>query len=274
MSAERFGGFDVLFDSSSGEVLTSGDDAIERLHGGPVRLASDGVYANFVASLDGVAALRDRSRSSADISRGHVGDRFMMGVLRACADAIVVGAGTVRAHPDGRWTPGAAYPAGADDLRALRRSLGVAGHPRLVVVSGGGDLGPAHPGIVDALVVTTGRGARTVPAGHEAQFELAVVAGDDVEVADLLGILRSRGYRRILTEGGPRLMGQLLGADAIGTMFLTVSPVVAGRTDDRARPGMVDGVAFEPTGFREATLTSVRRSRDHLFLRYELSGAS
>ena len=68
-------------------------------YGGPLGFAEPRLYVNFVASLDGVVALPDAIQSNRMISAHSEADRFVMGLLRACADAVLVGAGTMLASP-------------------------------------------------------------------------------------------------------------------------------------------------------------------------------
>ena len=69
------------------------------------------VFGNFVTSLDGVVALNSAEVGSGggEISGYNVQDRLVMGLLRAIADAVVVGAGTLRAVPNHRWTSRVIY---------------------------------------------------------------------------------------------------------------------------------------------------------------------
>ena len=83
-------------------------------------------------------------------------------------------------------------------------------------------------------------------------------------------MLSERGYRRILTEGGPRLMGELLQAGAVDELFLTVSPLVLGGGIHESRPPFAAGADLLPDGPLLARLLSVRRSNAYLFLRYSL----
>jgi len=77
------------------------------VYGGDLGFPEPCVYANFVASLDGVTALGPEYPSSGSaISGDDPADRFVMGLLRACADIVLIGAGTLRATPGHRWTPG------------------------------------------------------------------------------------------------------------------------------------------------------------------------
>jgi riboflavin biosynthesis pyrimidine reductase len=79
----------------------------------------------------------------------------------------------------------------------------------------------------------------------------------------------SRGYEILLTEGGPHLMGALIAGRCLDEVFLTVSPVIAGRDVD-SRLGMVAGVELLPGAGVWSRLLSLRRHGDYLFLRYAL----
>ena len=95
--------------------------------------------------------------------------------------------------------------------------------------------------------------------------------GLTLDARSVVEALRSRGHRLILSEGGPRVVGALLEAGLVDELFLTVSPLLVGRTGDDERFALVEGVDLLPTGPVEARLLGVRRDRDHLFLRYELA---
>lgn len=73
----------------------------------------------------------------------------------------------------------------------------------------------------------------------------------------------------MLTEGGPRLLGQLARDGLLDELFLTVAPVLAGRAGTR-RPGLVDGLELLPGRRNPARLLGVRQSGSFLFLRYRL----
>ncbi len=85
------------------------------------------------------------------------------------------------------------------------------------------------------------------------------------DVVDAIAELRDRGCRRILCEGGPTLFGSVLEAGLVDELFLTVSPLFAGR----GLP-LVEGVEFLPDRRIAASLAGVRRHGEHLFLRYAL----
>lgn len=127
------------------------------LYGDELGFTEPCVYANFVASLDGVVALGSEYRHSGSaISGREPADRFVMGLLRACADAIVIGAGTLRASPRLHWTPQHVYPAAAAEFAELRHRRGRAADPELVVVTARGVLSADHPALqAGALIITT-----------------------------------------------------------------------------------------------------------------------
>jgi riboflavin biosynthesis pyrimidine reductase len=209
------------------------------------------------------------------ISGRNEGDRFVMGLLRAFADAVLVGAGTVRAE-GGRalWTPEYIFPAAADSFRTLRQALKREGAPRLVIVSGSGELDPSYRAVqAGALVLTTGKGAARLRGRLPSVTEVRAISDTDrIDVHEILDLLEAEGYHRILTEGGPRLFGQLVASDRVDELFLTVSPVLAGQKGDRSF-GLVHGVDFGRVP-KQGELVSVRRHGSHLFLRYRWEAAA
>lgn len=250
-----------------GEALVTLPEALEAAHGGPFWLPERIVYANFVSSVDGIAAIAGIEMSSAAISGGASADRFTMALLRAVADAIVVGAGTLREH-GGPWTAEKAFPAGADDFRRLRAGMSSEA-PTLVVVTASGKLPADHPSLGAAVIVTITSGARTLTERQVRCAEVIDVGDHDaVGGRAVIDRLRERGFNRILTEGGPKLMGAMLEAGAVEHLFLTISPKVVG--GGRGRAPFTDNVDLLDTG-NGMRLLSVRRSGAYLFLRYCLA---
>ena len=68
------------------------------------------VVANFVETLDGIVAIPELEQSNALVADQSDDDKFVMGLLRACTDAVLVGAGTTLASPKGTWRPERVYP--------------------------------------------------------------------------------------------------------------------------------------------------------------------
>ena len=223
-------------------------EPLERMYGGPLALRGECVYSNFVSSLDGVVALPGAGVSSGPALSGRSeGDRFLMGLLRACADCVLVGAQTFREDSGHLWTPSYIYPPCADHFAGLRSTLGLAPEPRLVVLSASGSLDRSERAFAaDPLIL---EGARPI--------------------AEVLAELRARGWRRVLCEGGPQVIGELVREGLLDEAFITLSPVLAGR-DQGWRPGMVGGVELLPERGVWGRLAGVRRQGSHVFLRYDL----
>lgn len=260
---------------------TADGPALESRYGGPlsIPLRDDRptLIGNFVSTLDGVVSYATpEAAGGGEISGFFEPDRFVMGLLRSLADAVLVGAGTVRAAPEERWTPEGVHPASADAFSSLRERLGLRRQPMTVVVTASGALALTHPGLadpeLDVLVITTEAGAarladRPIPAHVDVRaFGRAVAPGD------LLSALAERGAHLVLCEGGPHLIGQLVEARLIDELFLTVAPQIAGRASHAPRLGLVEGLAFEVDRAPWGRLVDVRLAGSHLFTRYHLDG--
>jgi riboflavin biosynthesis pyrimidine reductase len=237
------------------------------------------LYSNFVSSVDGVVTLGSTPSAGSVISGKYAADRFLMALLRACADAVVLGAGTLRATPGHLWTPAHVYPDLATEFTVLRSNLGRTTEPQLVVVTASGKIDASHPALVrGAIVMTTEGGAKAIGRRLPKTCEVVTVGnGKNLDLSDALGELRSRGLKVLLTEGGPHLVGQLIERGLLDEAFLTISPVVAGRAAEAGRAqgahsenrlGMVEGVELLPKRGVWSTLLSARRHGDYLFLRY------
>jgi riboflavin biosynthesis pyrimidine reductase len=243
---------------------------IDRVYGA-LGLDEPCVVANFVESLDGVVAVPRLPRSAAVIADESKADSFMLALLRACADAVVVGSGTLLSSPKGTWRINRAYPPAGPALAELRALRGRPEQPLLAIVTAGASFDPAHPVLeTGALVVTTEDAApRLRAAVPEATEVVAVNGGDSVDLALVVDVLRQRGCPVILAEAGPSMFGSLLASRLVDELFLTLSPVLAGRAE-AARLGLVEGVELLPQTRVAGRLRSVRAHGSHLFLRYGL----
>jgi riboflavin biosynthesis pyrimidine reductase len=247
---------------------------VERLYGGSLGFETPRLYANFVSSLDGVVALEGEAHSSQMISGKSQADRFVMGLLRACADAVLIGAGTLRAAPDSLWSPAFIFPDATAEFAALRKDLGRTDEPRLVVLTASGEVDPHHRAFeAGALVLSTEAGAtnlrRRLPASATV---LALGDGRAIDLVDVIAALRSEGHEVLLSEGGPTVIGGLLRAGLLNELFLTVSPILAGRSPVGDRPGLVEGIDLLPSLTISSDLSSVRKHGSHIFLRYTIPG--
>jgi riboflavin biosynthesis pyrimidine reductase len=261
-----------LLDERHGVPQLDLPDELERLYGGRLGLSRPCVYANFVETIDGVVAMPAVDRSNAIVSDESEADRFVMGLLRAVADVVVVGSGTLLASPNGTWRADRVYPAAAAAYAELRQSLGKSEQPAVAIVTAGGSFDPTHP-VLDrgALVLTTDRAAAdlraTVPAASEV---IAVSDGDWVDPVAAIAVLRARGFEHVLSEGGPTLFTSFVAAGLVDELFLTVSPLLAGRSGE-PRLSLADGAELLPDVRVAGDLVSIRRHGSHLFLQYGLT---
>ncbi len=266
----------TLFDESTGDALPLPPELVA-LYGGPLRMPAlphrPHVYANFVASIDGIVAIDPPHGTGAEISEGDARDRAVMGLLRAVADAVVIGGGNLRAEGDHVWTAERICPELATAFARLRAALGKPPAPLQVVVTGSGDVDPTRAvfsGIAPALVVTTSPGAvrlRTAPS-----VPPLAVAEPVAGWIPLAAVLRAAGLgpgARVLLESGPTSTARFVAEGAVDELFLTRAPILVGRGGARRALGLVDGRMFEPWSVR-ARLVSARRGRDFLFLRYAI----
>lgn len=214
------------------------------------------VRVNFVASLDGAVTLEGRSGGL-----GGDDDRLVMGVLRAMADVVVVGAGTVRAE-------------GYGGVRLARQNVdwrlanGLAPTVPLAVVSASLDLDPRHPFFSRARTRPLVIAPASAPAGRrDALAEVAdvLVCGDTaVEPRSMIDALAERGMTQVLSEGGPQLFGDLVAADAVDELCLTLSPSIVGGGAGRI-------VSGAPEASRRMRLVHAIPAADFVFLRYAAS---
>jgi riboflavin biosynthesis pyrimidine reductase len=261
---------ELLFD----EATLSGrsfDGALSTAYGGgSLAFARPRLIANFVSSLDGVVALASEGDSGKLISQNNAADRFVMGLLRMLADAVVVGAGTLRRSPGHLWRATTIYPAAAAEFELSRRTLGLSEHPTFCVISASGNLDVKHPALDGALIATTLAGKRQLGTRVPSSCRVEVFEGATVELGQVIALLRSEGKGLVLTEGGPSLFAEIVGLGLLDELFLTTSPTLFGRYAADSRKSLADGLNLAGTSLE---LLSVRRHESHLFLRYALAKA-
>jgi riboflavin-specific deaminase-like protein len=185
------------------------------------------VISNFVVTLDGRVTLEGRSGAI-----GSDSDTAMLVALRTRVDAVMIGAGTMRAECYGRIV--------RDPVKRERRQRdGLPHDPLMVLVSGRLDLP------WDAPLFTEGEGQVLIfTASDEEPPETATpiqVARhrDQVDLVAALDTLRrEHGVRALLCEGGPRLLAQLIEAELIDELFITHAPKVAGGEGPRLVAGL------------------------------------
>jgi riboflavin biosynthesis pyrimidine reductase len=251
-----------------GVVLPPG---LRRLYGGDLALPEPCLYANFVQTIDGVVAIPSIPDSNRIVSGGSDADRFVMGLLRAAADVVLIGSGTLRASARGRWRPDTVFSAAAEAYGELRRELGLEPQARVAILTASGSIPSDRAVLEDApLVLTTHAGAERLAGTLPAGVEVVALPGDaEVDIRSAVELLRERGHRRILSEAGPHVFGSLVEAGLVDELFLTVSPLLAGRPPSGAF-ALVEGAALLPEHVQPARLRSARAHGSHLFLQYAL----
>jgi len=212
--------------------------------------------ANMVATLDGAAQHDGRSQPISGAT-----DMRIFGTLRGLADVVLVGAETVRQEG---YRPARAR----EDFAALREAAGQGPAPAIAVVSASLELDFSLPLFTSPLVPTlllTGAAAAPdrIAAAEKAGVQV-LIAGDGmgVDPARAVRALGERGLHRLLTEGGPRLLGQLVAAGVLDELCLTVSPMLTAGDAQRIAGGPRVAV---PKRFE---LTSLLEEAGFLFSRY------
>jgi riboflavin biosynthesis pyrimidine reductase len=242
------------------------------------------VIANFVATLDGVVSYDvPGRRGGGPISGENEADHAIMGLLRACADAVIFGATSLSEDSGHVRTPAFVYPPLAVAWAELRANQGQPTLPLNVVVSGSGavDLNEPnfhYPGLRVIIATTNAGEARLaqqeLPNGVTALVVEESANGGVAPGPLLVALRRDYGVRLAVHEGGPRLFTSFLRADCLDELFLTLAPQFAGRARGSRRPALVQGYAFTPSSAPWSDLFSVKRSGEHLFLRYQLRGSA
>jgi riboflavin biosynthesis pyrimidine reductase len=237
------------------------------------------VIGNFVQSIDGIVSFKIQGQSGGgEISGRNEEDTFIMGLLRSCADAVLIGEETYRVAQAHLWTADFIYPKGKGEFKAFRRRLGKRSpHPLTIIVSGRGtvDLNGTlfKQSDVQAVVFTTKTGKERIRNTYGATLpcDIQVLPGDSMLVAgDMVRLLYDAyGVKLLLHEGGPRLFASFLGEHLIDELFLTVAPQIVGRGASGERPGFSGRLSFGVEQAMWSTLLSVKSAETgHLFLRY------
>ncbi len=214
-----------------GSVRALDESALPDLYGYPER-SGTWVRANFISSVDGGATADGTSGAM-----GGPGDRLIFNLLRELADVIVVGAGTVRV--EGYSGAQLGVPA-----RRRRQARGQSEVPQLAIVSRSGrldrDMAVFTRTAVAPLVLTCAAAVEETRRLLSGLCEVVDCSGGDpgqVDEAAMLATLAERGMRRILTEGGPTLLGSFVQRELLDELCLTIAPFVVGGTAGRIASG-------------------------------------
>jgi len=214
----------------SGRELDHGD--LTKLYAYPADQPGPWVRANFITSADGGATAEGTSGTLAG-----PGDKFIFNMLRELADVIVVGAGTVRIEGYSGAHLGVAQ-------RQRRQDGGQSEVPQIAIVTRSGrldrDMGVFTRTEVPPLVLTCTAAADVTRHRLADLAEVVDCSGGDpgnVDEAALLAILKARGLGRILTEGGPSLLGSFVQRDMLDELCLTIAPYLVGGLARRIATG-------------------------------------
>ena len=199
----------------------------------PESLRSCWVRGNMITSLDGGAADDGKSGGLAG-----PGDRAVFVQMREAADVILVGAATVRVEN----YSGAQLPVAA---RQARQRRGQAEVPPIAILTRSGNLDPTARLFtrtdVPPLILTSARTVEDTRCRLGAVAEVIDASGPDPDSADsarVLEILAERGLFRVLTEGGPLILGNLINNDLLDELCLTVAPILVGGSAKRIVTGL------------------------------------
>lgn len=216
------------------------------------------VRANFVTTLDGHATGGDGLSGSINSSA----DKQVFDVLRALADVVVVGAGTIRAEGYGRLRTE------DPDLLAVRRNAGRTDHPALAVVTASGQLPEkvlAEDPESGELLVLCAEAVAAELVERLGEANVIPCGADTVEPSLAIRALRDRGFEQVLTEGGPHLLGTWLQAGVVDELCLTLRPVVVGGTG----PRIVEAAAGGQDALAQFELVHALEIEGDLLLRYD-----
>jgi riboflavin-specific deaminase-like protein len=211
-------------------------------------------------SVDGRITTRSREK----VALGSERDRRLMDELRVNADAVVIGAGTVR-HD------GSPMRIRYEDLRVRRTARRLPIHPVNVVLSRALDI-PIRSRFFASketrrIIFTTKRAPAARVKRFESVAEVVVLPGNDVSPRRVLAELQARGCRRVLLEGGGEVHFAFAKAGLVGEIYVTVTPRLIG---GRGAPSLLDGEGFLWKDHPRLRLVSVERVGNEVFLRYRV----
>ena len=283
--------FEVLFDHAEPSPIDDEAYAPYGNFGFPAPPAGrPWVYSNFVQSLDGITTLLGKHGSGGEISQSRE-DRWLMDLLRAHADGLLMGMNTMLEEQRSRGpeSRGIVFQVADPKLRELRKRLGKGRERNIFVTHATGlDLSryKVFDGdVVDAAVLTSPAGAARLrsQSGHP---QVAILAAGEGEAFDLPQAIRKLhdelGVNYLLCEGGPTLYGNLARADLVDEKFMTVAPIEVGQVvppeQERLpseqnkslllRPTFFGGPGFTREKVTRWTWLSSRKVGDHQFNRY------
>lgn len=281
--------FEILFDHAEPAALSDPAYAPYGTLGVPAPAPDrPWIYSNFVQSLDGIASFKGRHPLGSDISQS-AEDRWLMDLLRAHADAIILGVNTLVEETQVSSVRGPVYRIEDPALLGLRRKLGRRRETNIFVTGAAsldlGDYRVFDGDLVETVIITTNVGAARLREWKSHPQVKVIVAGQGefVDLPQAMGVLRTQfGIEYLLCEGGPTLYGYMSRAGLIDEKFVTISPIEVGlrippeqepADAERSKPPIGRPTTFVAPGFTKENAPwwrwlSCRRVDDHQFSRY------
>lgn len=196
-----------------------------------MKAARPSVSVNFAITADGKVSTRKKTPSGFTSEN----DKRRFRKIRAEADAVLVGAGTLKAD---NMSMGLSDPA----LQRARKKRGQSAQPLRVIVSASGRLDPKAKVFVSPGAPIVIFSTQAMP--ERVRSWLATKADvwlfeKTVDLAEMMRILRvDYRIRSVICEGGPTLFRSLLEADLIDTLHLTWAPVIFGGREASTLTGL------------------------------------
>lgn len=287
--AKTLRNFEILFDHGEPSAVEDSAYAPYGKLGFPAPLPHrPWIYSNFVQSLDGIASFKGRHPLGSDISQSPQ-DRWLMDLLRAHADAIILGVNTLMEEARVSSGRGPVYRIEEPALRELRGKLGRRRETNIFVTGAARlNLDAYHVfdgDLVDTFIVTTSTGAARLLEKKPHPHVRIIISGkgDLVDLASAMRTLRRTfGMEYLLCEGGPTLYGYMSREGLIDEKFVTISPVEVGlripleqepSEGEKANPPTLRPTTFDAPGFTKENAPwwqwlSCRRVGEHQFSRY------
>ncbi|MEM7029899.1 MAG: dihydrofolate reductase family protein [Chloroflexota bacterium] len=233
------------------------------------------VYSNFATSRDGRISYQIPGFSGGgDITHYSAHDIWLMGLLRVRADAVMNGDVTVNQFPDSIYSAEDVYPDDAEAFTALRKAEGYKmPRPIFIILSFDGKVNFdsacfQQTGDQIVLATTTKGVSNTKGVQCKSSLDILDLGDEAVDLKKLNQILFSDyKIRKLLCEGGAKVMAGMLEAQLIDEEFVTLSPTFVGRDNEHFRPSYTEGVAWKPDTAPYSKPLSLHRSGDLLYLR-------
>ncbi len=278
--------FEVLFDNGEDSAVRS--DALQpygKLGFPALPEGRPWIYANFVQSMDGITSLLGRFGSGGNISQS-AEDRWLMDLLRAHADAVIMGINTLAHERLYMGNPrGPVFKIAEPEMMTLRDKLGRGKLKNIFVTNAANiqlsDFRVFETDLVDPCIVTTNAGAARLRTQKNSQVKI-IESGEWPRVDLKLMVRKLRdelGINYLLCEGGPTFYGSMTREGLIDEKFVTISPVEVGQAapadqemaefdKTRLRPTTFAGPGFTRDTMTHWTWLSCRRIENHEFNRY------